>query len=472
MGGGSGLASSSSAASPLAPQRSADLATRLRGDRDGRLLSELIDALVFEDSGKLAIADSAFEDWHTEDVKDLALHFRLAVDRSALSSSRVRASLRKWVLDSAKRHEAEAARLAQEKQARLAARIPAASSDDEDSPPSASDVDSEPVRGRARRAQPVRSRSASPSLSQSASSRRALSSASLKQKDVAALLAALDRRARHPMEPAPSARHKGDKGSGAASSRSHADARRLPRPRSSSSSSDESYAPPVRSRRFASPLASDSESSGDEGGAFDVDRYADGMRDVTRSRYSERSRREEVDDEMAAQRPMAQRFIRRALAQGDAKSLLQVFTARAWKNDRNKNECLTLARALDHLHRAKPRVAEAVELLCRRLAGVDIADESGNWAFCQALEGSSSQHRQSLVPEDIMRGALKSVAQLQAIHKTAAATTGSKSASGAKGHSGGGRGASRSTYKKDGAGGGQGKRDSAKPSNSSGPSAK
>ena len=276
------------------------------------------------------------------------------------------------------------------------------------------------------------------------------------------------------MDATPSSRKKGNKNAAAASSRSRAGARSARRSSTPSSSSDESYAPPVRSRRFDYASASSTESSGDEGAAFDVDAYADGPRRAARPRYSDRSRREEVDDCLPSQRPMAERYIHNALSAGDATSLLQVFNARTWKSERNKNECLTLARALDHLRRGKPRVSDAIELLVRRLAGVDIADETGNWSLCQALEGGSSHDRQSLVPEDVMRGALKSVVQLQAIHKTAAVSAGSKAASSGKGHSGGGRGASRSTgsnYKKDGAGGGQGRRDS-KPSSSSGPSAK
>ena len=474
-------AASSSSAPPLPSQRPAEptVAERIASDRDGRLLAELITELVTDRNGKFAIADSAFDDWSTDDVKALAVHLKLVIDPSALSNSRARSSLRKWMVECARQRHADALRLAQEQQARLAraaARTPAASSGDEDSASSASDVDSEPMIARGRLGRASRSDSASSAQSQSASARRPRSSqsSSLQPKDLAALIAALERRANHPMEAAPSARNKSSKGSASVSSRSHADVRHSRRRRSSSSSSDASYAPPVRQRRFDSDSASDSESSGDEGAAFDVDAYADGTRDATRSRHSERSRREEVDDRMPSQRPMAEQFMRRALAQGAFSSLAQAFTAHTWKSDRNKNECLTLARALDHLRRKKPRVSEAVELLSRRLAGVDIADDTGNWAICQALEGGSSHERQSLVPEDVMRGALKSVVQLQAIQKTAGQSSGSKSSSSGKGHSGGGRGASRSTHKKDGAGGGQGKRDyrDSKPSSSSGPSAK
>lgn len=472
---------SSSSARPPSPQRSAGptLAERIASDRDDRLLAELIDEFVSARNGHFTIPESAFDDWSFDDVEALAVHFRLVKDRGGLTNSRARSTLRRWLVECAKQRHADALRLAQEQQARparAAARTPAASSVDEDSASSASDVDSEPINVRGRLGRASRSGSASSAQSQSASVRRQRSSksSSLKPKDLAALIAALDRRANHPMEAAPSARNKSSKSSASVSSRSHPDARHSRRRLSSSSSSDASYAPPVRSRRFDSDSASDSESSGDEGAAFDVDAYADGTRDATRSRHSERSRREEVDDRMPSQRPMADQFMRRALAQGDFSSLAQAFTAHTWKSERNKNECLTLARALDHLRRKRPRVSDAVELLSRRLAGVDIADETGNWAICQALEGGSSHERQSLVPEDVMRGALKSVVQLQAIQKTAGQSSGSKSASSGKGHSGGGRGASRPTSKKDGAGGGQGKRDyrDSKPSSSSGPSAK
>jgi hypothetical protein len=68
------------------------VAERIASDRDERLLSELIAEFVTERNGKFAIAESAFKDWSTDDVKDLAVHFHLVVDRSALSESRSRIS--------------------------------------------------------------------------------------------------------------------------------------------------------------------------------------------------------------------------------------------------------------------------------------------------------------------------------------------------------------------------------------------
>ena len=170
---------------------------------------------------------------------------------------------------------------------------------------------------------------------------------------------------------------------------------------------------------------------------------------------------------------MAEQFMRRALAQGDHSSLAQAFTAHTWKSERNENECLTLARALDRLRR-RSRASPTRLSCCPVVWPASTSQTTRATGPSAALEGGSSHERQSLVPEDVMRGALKSVVQLQAIQKTAGQPSGSKSASGGKGHSGGGRGASRPTSKKDGAGGGQGKRDyrDSKPSSSSGPSGK
>ena len=72
----------------------------------------------------------------------------------------------------------------------------------------------------------------------------------------------------------------------------------------------------------------------------------------------------------------------------------------------------TCARDRRHLLNDRDR---ALELLCRRLGGVQIGAETGNWEMCRALE--SAAERRSFVPERIMASALKTVTRMQAIQK-------------------------------------------------------
>jgi hypothetical protein len=147
------------------------------------------------------------------------------------------------------------------------------------------------------------------------------------------------------------------------------------------------------------------------------------------------------DDHLEANglaRPFAKQFIRNVLSQAGASgSVYKVFKYDIeFKRDRNKKECITLARMLDSLLRKRYR--EVTEQLCRRLAGVHAADTSDNWAICDAFE--LVMDKQSFVPDDIMQRAIKNVMRMQAL-ESASKSAGAGRASGTSHQkAGGGKG--------------------------------
>lgn len=61
-----------------------------------------------------------------------------------------------------------------------------------------------------------------------------------------------------------------------------------------------------------------------------------------------------------------------------------------WSSTRNKHECESLAFAIDALRRdGVSATSRGMEVLLRRLAGVQLADESGSWELCSAVEAVS-----------------------------------------------------------------------------------
>lgn len=85
------------------------------------------------------------------------------------------------------------------------------------------------------------------------------------------------------------------------------------------------------------------------------------------------------------------------------------------KNESAKKECLAWARLLDRLDQGD--TLGAMEVACRRLAGVQTAAETGNWKVCEHLEKGSQ--RRSFVPPAFMSDALKSVTREAAVRKAA-----------------------------------------------------
>jgi hypothetical protein len=93
-------------------------------------------------------------------------------------------------------------------------------------------------------------------------------------------------------------------------------------------------------------------------------------------------------------------------------TFLKWFDKIQWKNSRNKRECHFICTVLDVLIEEN-EVGEdslALELLLRRLNGIHLADTTGNWEACSALQGTGPDH--SLLSRDIVFKAIKQAAKM------------------------------------------------------------
>lgn len=106
-----------------------------------------------------------------------------------------------------------------------------------------------------------------------------------------------------------------------------------------------------------------------------------------------------------------------------------------FKHDRNKYECVSIATAIDELIREGTidvYSSVAVEILLRRFVGVHLADETGSWALCDALEFNNNTH--SLLPDYVLSRAMQKGLQLEKLGnglqpKTRKSTTNNNNAS-------------------------------------------
>ena len=108
-----------------------------------------------------------------------------------------------------------------------------------------------------------------------------------------------------------------------------------------------------------------------------------------------------------------------------------------WKNARNRHECEAIAQAVDML--LKERVSKnstGIEILLRRLSGVQLADHVGEWKVADSVAWNPQGN--SLLPRDEVRRALKDAEQLKRLYSSA---SGQQSKRGGFGQQrGGGRG--------------------------------
>jgi hypothetical protein len=148
-------------------------------------------------------------------------------------------------------------------------------------------------------------------------------------------------------------------------------------------------------------------------------------RPSTHSSKPSRRRRDKLRDELAQlgiDDPFADENIASMLLR--ANTVLGAVRMENLQNPRNKREAEALAKAIDALLNGQPDVAK--ELLCRRLAGVRIADHTGAWDACDVLEGMSMQ--QGDLPQHILTQVAKRANALAAMHRlgaSAASATGS-----------------------------------------------
>jgi hypothetical protein len=104
-------------------------------------------------------------------------------------------------------------------------------------------------------------------------------------------------------------------------------------------------------------------------------------------------------------------FLENVLADG-APNVYSVYKYNVvFKNNRNGYECLALAKIVDALLNRDRRTA--LELACRRLAGVQTADKANNWGLCHALE--LNHQERSFVPPRVLARIIKEDARLKAL---------------------------------------------------------
>ena len=86
--------------------------------------------------------------------------------------------------------------------------------------------------------------------------------------------------------------------------------------------------------------------------------------------------------------------------------------AQTFKKTRNQFEAIALAAAIDALlnEDGVSASAQGVEILCRRLTGVHLADENNNWDLCKAVEWPYDS--ESLLDQRLLSRAIKDAAAL------------------------------------------------------------
>lgn len=175
-----------------------------------------------------------------------------------------------------------------------------------------------------------------------------------------------------------------------------------------SSDEDDSDSDGPSGRSFSTDDRSSSESS-------DSDASSSSDSDDESSRRHRKHKRVSAMEAHGLARPLAKKFIRNALASTNGRgSILDVYKEMDFKVVRNERECLSLAKAIDLAR--KEHWSKLLELLVRRLVGVQSADISGNWKLCDQFELVMDQ--QSFVPDDFLARALKNAQRLETLESS------------------------------------------------------
>jgi len=105
---------------------------------------------------------------------------------------------------------------------------------------------------------------------------------------------------------------------------------------------------------------------------------------------------------------MAMKILTRALTMGSVSAWTQ---AQSFKAVRNKKEALVLAQAIDaFLKEVDPQQSVGLEILCRRLAAIHLADRTSNWNMANAIQLPTVAD--SLLPQADLSQAIRSAASL------------------------------------------------------------
>jgi hypothetical protein len=111
---------------------------------------------------------------------------------------------------------------------------------------------------------------------------------------------------------------------------------------------------------------------------------------------------------------MARKMLRNILARGPSVHHVTRYDT-TFKSERNRRECLALAKILDAARAGDVELVK--ELAARRYSGVHLSDLSGDWNYCDVLEGVVD--KQSYLPDDILQRVVKSVMRVEALDKSA-----------------------------------------------------
>jgi hypothetical protein len=122
------------------------------------------------------------------------------------------------------------------------------------------------------------------------------------------------------------------------------------------------------------------------------------------------------------QKRLAADILERVEPYGSVKAWVKMYE---WKNARNRRECEAIAQAVDALRAEGVTTSSlGIEILLRRLSGVQLADLTGKWEACESVAWSS--FGSSLLPRAELRRVLKDADQMTRLTAPTASTTGKK----------------------------------------------
>ena len=119
------------------------------------------------------------------------------------------------------------------------------------------------------------------------------------------------------------------------------------------------------------------------------------------------------EDDLAAQGDVEDSYVRVLLERAKKVGSVALWCNQLqWKQARNRRECQTLAEAFDaFVEEGLGEDSMGLEILARRLAGVQLADKTNDWSFCDAIQGPGLMD--SVLPRKMFSKALRDAASLR-----------------------------------------------------------
>lgn len=195
---------------------------------------------------------------------------------------------------------------------------------------------------------------------------------------------------------------------------------------SSSSPSASSEASASDSESVSSSSSSSSESDSSSSGGGRVRRARPRRRKESRRHRRASSRIRDEMERIGVDDPIANEVIENILRGRSSDAYVaEVIASRTYKQLRNRNELLLLARIIDCLR--ERRYDAALELACRRLSGVQLADSSNTWNMADALLQNTESAAD--LPDSVLRRVLKSAANMTSLSQSSSKSASSSSSS-------------------------------------------